>query len=130
MILSIFTDETGMDLEKAIPLVKSWGLHYIDLRSRIFQRPLEKLTDRQLEEVKKLLDDNGLKVACLQSSLGKVHLPGGERLKEEMEKLDRIIAASQILDCKLVRSFFFWQRTGRRRPASENSPSAPTFWRR
>ena len=66
MILSIFTDETGMDLEKAIPLVKSWGLHYIDLRSRIFQRPLEKLTDRQLEEVKKLLDDNGLKVACLE----------------------------------------------------------------
>ncbi len=109
MILSIFTDETGLDLEKAIPLVRSWGLHYVDLRSRIFQRPLEKLTDRQLEEVKKLLDDNGLQVACLQSSLGKVHLPDKERLKEEAEKLDRLIAASQILDCNLVRSFFFWQ---------------------
>lgn len=93
MILSIFTDETGLDLEKAIPLVRSWGLHYVDLRSRIFQRPLEKLTDRQLEEVKKLLDDNGLQVACLQSSLGKVHLPDKERLKEEAEKLDRLIAA-------------------------------------
>ena len=109
MELSIFTDETGLDLEKAIPLIRNWGLKNVDLRSLIFQRPLEKLTDEQLEDVKKLLDANGLKVTCLQSSLGKVHLPGKERLAEEMEKLDRIIRASEILDCRLVRSFFFWQ---------------------
>ena len=109
MKLSVFTDETGLDLEKAIPLIRKWGLNYVDLRSRIFQRPIEKLTDEQLADVKKLLDANGLKAACIQSSLGKVHLPDKERLKEENEKLDRIIAASQILECNLVRSFFFWQ---------------------
>lgn len=109
MELSIFTDETGYDLEKAIPLVREWGLNRVDLRSRIFQRPVEKLTDEQLADVKRMLDANGLKVACIQSSLGKVHLPGKERLAEETEKLDRIIRASEVFGCKLVRSFFFWQ---------------------
>lgn len=99
--------------KKAIPLIRKWGLNYVDLRSRIFQRPIEKLTDEQLADVKKLLDANGLKAACIQSSLGKVHLPDKERLKEENEKLDRIIAASQILECNLIRSFFFWQPPGR-----------------
>lgn len=71
MKLSVFTDETGLDLEKAIPLIRKWGLNYVDLRSRIFQRPIEKLTDEQLADVKKLLDANGLKAACIQSSLGR-----------------------------------------------------------
>ena len=55
MKLSVFTDETGLDLTKAIPLIREWGLNYVDLRSRIFQRPLEKLTDGQLADVKKML---------------------------------------------------------------------------
>ena len=109
MRLSIFSDETGMDLPKAIPLIRKWNLGYVDLRGGIFQRPLEKLDDSQLREVKKLLDDNRLKVGCLQSSFGKVHLPDRERLAEEARKLDRLIRASEILECRLVRTFFFWQ---------------------
>ena len=31
MKLSIFTDETGLDIAEAIPLIKSWGLKYVDL---------------------------------------------------------------------------------------------------
>ena len=53
----------------------------------------QKLTDEQLEDVKKLLDANGLKVTCLQSSLGKVHLPGKERLAESRRQL-KVFAAS------------------------------------
>jgi len=109
MDLSIFTDETGLELEMAVPVVKEWGLRYVDLRGMVYQHPFEKLSDEQLFSVRKLLDDNGLKVRCLQSSLGKVHLPDAGRLAEEMEKLDRIIRASEILDCKLVRCFYFWQ---------------------
>jgi predicted dehydrogenase/sugar phosphate isomerase/epimerase len=109
MYKSIFTDELGLDLAKAIPHLKEWGFTHCDLRSRIFQRPLESLSDEQLYEVKTLLEDNGLKVGCLQSAFGKVHLPDKEGLAEQMRKLERIIRASEILDCRLVRSFFFWQ---------------------
>lgn len=109
MFKSIFTDELSLDLPKVIPFLKDWGLSHCDLRGRIFQRPVEGLSDEQLFEVKKLLDVNGIKVGCLQSSLAKVHLPDKERLAEEMHKLERLIRASEILGCRLVRSFFFWQ---------------------
>ena len=109
MYKSVFTDELSLDFEKTIPYLKEWGLTYCDLRARIFQRPVEGLSDDQLREVKALLDANGLKVGCIQSSLAKVHLPNQERLDAEMHKLERIIRASEILDCKLVRTFFFWQ---------------------
>ena len=109
MKLSIFTDETGLDITEAIPLIKSWGLKYVDLRGRLFQRPLDKLTDEQMESIKKMLDENGMEVACIQSSLAKVNLPEKDRWEEEMHKLDRLIRASEIFNCKLIRSFFFWQ---------------------
>jgi len=109
MHLSIFTDELGLDLPKVIPYLKQWGLSYCDLRGLVFQKAAETLSDEELHKLKALLDENGLKVGCLQSSLGKVHLPDKQRLEEEMHKLDRLISASRILGCSLVRSFFFWQ---------------------
>jgi sugar phosphate isomerase/epimerase len=51
-------------------------------------------------------------VACLQTSLCKVHLPDAERQKKEQEKLEGIIRAADALDCRLVRSFSYWQPQG------------------
>lgn len=109
MFVSVFTDELSLDIRKTIPYLKEWGLQTCDLRGLVLHKGFEDLNEKELMEVKKLLDDNGLKVGCLQSSLGKVHLPEADRVQSEMEKLERIISASEILDCKLVRSFFFWQ---------------------
>lgn len=109
MQLSIFSDETGLDFTEALPLIKSWGMKHVDLRARIFQKPVEKLSDGQLCEVRRMLSDNGMSVSCLQTSLGKVHLPDASRLALEMEKLDGIIRAADALNCRLVRSFYFWQ---------------------
>ncbi len=109
MFKSIFTDELGLDFPKTIPYLMEWGLRYCDFRGRIFQKPIEALNEKELREVKKLLDENGLKTGCIQSSLGKVHLPSPERVEEEQKKLDGIMRASGILECDLVRSFFLWQ---------------------
>lgn len=109
MELSIFTDETGLDLVEALPVIKGWGLKNVDLRSGIYRKALESLSDDEMLTAKALIDQHGMKVACLQTSLAKVHLPGDERLTKEMAKLERIIRASEIFGCKLVRSFFFWQ---------------------
>lgn len=109
MFKSIFTDELGMDLEQALPILKSWGLNRCDLRSKIMQMPFEKLEADQLRTVKTLLDNAGFRLGCLESSLAKVHLPGPDVIAAEADKLERIIQAADILDCRLVRSFFFWQ---------------------
>ena len=112
MFLSIFTDELALDIAEALPIIRSWGLEHCDLRGRIFGRALDALTQEELVQVRELLDQHGLTVGCLQSSLAKVHLPGAERLRAEEAKLEGIIRAADALNCRLVRSFFYWQPTG------------------
>ena len=115
MILSIFTDELGMDVAQALPIIESWGMRYVDLRGQVFRKGIEFLTADELADVKTLLAKHGMQVACLQSSLAKVHLPDAERVAAEAQKLEGIIRAADALDCRLVRSFFFWQPDGAQR---------------
>lgn len=109
MFPSIFTDELALDFAETLPHLKEWGLNHCDLRGRIFGRAFESLSAEQLAEVKRLLDQHGMQIGCLQSSLAKVHLPEKERLEAEAEKLEGVIRAADALDCRLVRAFFYWQ---------------------
>jgi sugar phosphate isomerase/epimerase len=115
MFVSIFSDELNLDIVEAIPYFKAWGLEYVDLRGRIFGKALESLSRDEMVEVKKLLDNNGLKVGCLESSIAKVHLPEDpDVIQEQQAKLDTILMVADILDCHLLRCFHYWQ--GRYRP--------------
>lgn len=116
MFQSVFTDEIRLDVIEAMSVLKSWGLTHVDFRGRIFGRKFEDLTDEQLKELKFLLDQHELKVGCLQSSLGKVHLPDKQTQADELKKLEGVIRAADALDCRLVRAFFFWQP----RPTQDN----------
>lgn len=109
MKLSIFSDELGYDIRKALPILKSWGYEFIDLRALIFNKPFEGLTPEEMKALQNMLKDHGLQVAVLQSSLAKVHLPDQERQQAEKKKLEAIIRASEIFDCNIVRSFHYWQ---------------------
>ena len=109
MFLSIFTDELAVDITEALPILKQWGLKHVDFRGRVFGHAAEALPPERLGELRKLLDDHGMAVGCLQSSLAKVHLPDADRLKAEAEKLEGILRAADALDCRLVRSFHYWQ---------------------
>ena len=109
MYISIFTDELFMDIYDALPILKSWGFTHVDFRGMINGKPIERQTDEELYELKAALEKYDLKPGVIQSSLCKVHLPDAERQAKEMEKLEGIIRASNILGTKLVRTFFFWQ---------------------
>ena len=109
MRLSVFTDELAVDVTQAVPILKQWGIDTVDLRGRVFSRAIEALSDSQLCDLRKLLDDHGMRVGCIESSLAKVHLPDEARCRAESAKLEGIVRAAQALDCPLVRSFFFWQ---------------------
>jgi len=109
MFPSIFTDELGKDITEAAPVIRSWGLKHVDLRGKVFGGAIERVEPERLGELRKLLDDNGLKTGCLQTSLAKVHLPDDERRQKEAEKLEGIIRAADALDCRLARVFFYWQ---------------------
>jgi sugar phosphate isomerase/epimerase len=109
MKLSIFTDELGMDLSKGVSILNQWDLTWVDLRGRIFGAPIEALPPEDLPRLRGLLDDHGMRVGCLQSSLAKVHLPEAERRQAEAAKLEGLLRAADALDCHLARVFFYWQ---------------------
>lgn len=109
MRLSIFNDEVGLDITKAVGHFRDWGMEWIDLRGQVLGREFCMLDEAEMDEIVSLLRSNGLKVACLQSSLAKVHLPGADILASEQKKLEGIIRAAEKFDCRLVRSFFYWQ---------------------
>ena len=112
MYLSVFSDELFMDAKQSLPIIKGWGLDYVDFRGRVNGKGIEYQTDEELRELKKQLDDMGLKVGAIQSSLCKVHLPDAQRRREEEEKLEGVIRAADILNCRLVRCFNYWQPHG------------------
>ena len=109
MYISVFTDELHKEVTETLPIFAEWGFKYVDFRGAVNGLPIEKQTAQQLKALKNQLDSLGLKAGVIQSSLCKVHLPEKERIAEEMQKLEGIIRASEILDTKLVRSFNFWQ---------------------
>jgi predicted dehydrogenase/sugar phosphate isomerase/epimerase len=109
MFPSIFTDELGVDITDALPILRSWGLEYVDLRTQVFGACVESLSLDRLAKLRGLLDSQGFKVGCIQSSLAKYHLPDKDRQNAETDKLEGIIRAADALDCRLVRAFFFWQ---------------------
>jgi predicted dehydrogenase/sugar phosphate isomerase/epimerase len=109
MYISIFADGTQLEVKEALPIIKSWGMEYVDIRERINGKEVHNASAEELGEIKKQADNLGLKIAAIESYLGKIHMPNPEELKIEYQKLDGIIRAADILDCHLVRSFFFWQ---------------------
>ncbi len=109
MQLSIFNDEVGLDLAEAVSHFRNWGMEWIDLRGRVKGREFSMLDDGEMADIAGLLKQSGLKVACLQSSLAKFHLPETAQLESEKRKLEGIIRAADTFDCRLVRSFFYWQ---------------------
>ena len=109
MYISIFSDEFYQDIYQVLPIIKSWGMTHVDFRAMINGKPIEKQTDEELYALKAALDQYGLKAGVIQSSLCKVHLPDKARQAQELEKLEGIIRAADILGTRLVRSFFYWQ---------------------
>ncbi|MDY3920382.1 MAG: Gfo/Idh/MocA family oxidoreductase [Candidatus Limivivens sp.] len=110
MYISIFSDELYLDASEVLPIVKNWGMKYVDFRGQINGKGIEYQTDEELYALKAQLDSLGLKAGVLQTSLAKKHLPDKEVLEHEQEKLEGIIRASKILGTKLVRCFNYWQQ--------------------
>ena len=109
MYISVFTDELCEEVTNALPYFAQQGYKYVDFRGMVNSLPIEKQSTEQLKALKAQLDSLGLKTGVIQSSLCKIHLPDAETRRQEEEKLEGIIRAADILDCRLVRSFNYWQ---------------------
>lgn len=110
MFATVFTDELKIeDITEALDTLHAWGVEWVDLRKRIFGGTFYELDADGLKRLRTMLDERGMKVACLESSLAKAHLPDAAGQRRQAENLEGVIRAADALDCRLVRSFFYWQ---------------------
>jgi L-ribulose-5-phosphate 3-epimerase len=122
--LSIITDEISQDLGHALEVAsKEFGLGYVELRGA-WKKNIINLDEKELAEVRRLLDKFALQVTDFASPLFKTDWPGAPKSKYSPEKpqfgadfsfsqqdevLDRCIAAAKALGTDRIRCFDFWR---------------------
>lgn len=103
--ISGFADEISPRLVDQIKAFQKLDLNYIDIRgvdgTSITNKTLEEVT-----EIKKHLNENNIKVACLGSPIGKIFIT--EPYKEHLELFKHTLEIAKVLDTKYVRIFSYY----------------------
>lgn len=112
MKLSFITDEATQNFDEAIGFALQHGLQGLELRS-VDNMPIDRIDPDTLHNWKKKLDRAGLQVCNLASSFFKCRLGHDGTIETEMQKLQRLCDAADILGCPTIRGFaFFAEKSG------------------
>jgi len=106
--LAVINDEVSQELDIAIALAQEFYFDGLELRS-LWDKGLPQLSDDDIEEIRDMMDDAGLEVACLASPFFKSHIDSEEEYKQHLDILRRCIDITHKLDTNLIRGFGFWR---------------------
>lgn len=106
--LAFITDEVTQSFAHAVEFAKQYGLQGLELRT-VDNTPIDQISAETLKQWKQTLDDAGLCVPSLASSFFKCEL-SADCIDAEMEKLQRLCDAADILGCPFIRGFSFLAR--------------------
>ena len=106
-VISAFADEAGTTLNEQIAALKRNDIGYIEPRN-INGKPILTLTDEELCDVKKALDENGIKVNSLGSPIGKY--PINEPFEQHLVDFNRAIEVCKLLGTDKMRMFSFFTK--------------------
>ena len=122
--LAVINDEITQDLEKACQIAsKDFGLHWIELRS-MWDKNVTELSEKQIDDAKKILAENKLRVTDIASPLFKTDWPGAPRspLSETRDQfhanfdasaqdrlLEKCISLAKEFHTDRIRCFDYWR---------------------
>lgn len=106
--ITCFADEISSDFQTQIEVVKKQGLKYVELRSAWDINILD-LNLMQLSTMKRILDENSIKVSCIGSPIGKVFIE--DSFDEHLEKFIHGLELAHFFGCDYMRIFSFYSRT-------------------
>lgn len=105
-----FADEISQNLTAQIDGLKYLGMSYVEMRgvdgSNIIYH-----TNEKVKEIKKVLDDNGIRVSALGSPLGKIGIL--DDFDKHFEEFKRAVEIGHMLECENIRVFSFYLPYGR-----------------
>lgn len=104
-VLSTFADEIDAKLETQISVLKQCGVKYIEMRG-VNGKNLTSHTLAEVKEIKKQLDENGIKISAVGSPIGKIKIT--ESFESHLELFLHTIQIAHILETKYIRIFSFF----------------------
>ena len=111
-----FADEIAPELTAQIAGLKGLGMSYVEMRG-VDGENLIYHTDEKVAQIKKTLDDNGIRLSALGSPLGKILIT--DDFTPHFEEFKRAVEISHKMECPTIRMFSFYL------PADED----PTVYR-
>lgn len=112
LILSAFSDEYADGLVEQCQALNAFGFGYMEIRG-VNGKNVSTLTEQEVKETKKTLDDYGIKVSSIGSPLGKIKLDGD--VQAHLETAKRVFATANELGAKNIRMFSFYLPEGKTR---------------
>lgn len=107
--LCAFSDEAAAPLEGQIAALHRNGLDRMEIRG-ISKRNISVIEENEAREIKKTLDNEGIKVFSVGSPIGKVAVT--DPIEKELERLKRLINTAHILGAERMRIFSFYYPKG------------------
>lgn len=107
-LFSAFADEASADIYEQIEACKANGIDYIELRN-VNGKNISNFTVEEAKDLKKILDDAGIKVSSIGSHYGKIEIT--DDFAPHFEAFKQTVEVAKVLDTKYIRmfSFFFTQ---------------------
>ena len=104
-ILSGFADESSSELSGQIATLKRNNIGYIELRN-LKGKCIIDYTEDELVEIKKQLDEAGIKVSSIGSPIGKYNIT--DDFEPHFDRFKNAVKCAQILGTKYISMFSFF----------------------
>jgi 3-dehydroshikimate dehydratase len=108
--LSAFADEVTDDFLEQVKYLASEKVGYIEPRF-VDKKNIMDLTNNELDEVKKKIQDHGLKVSAIGSPIGKVKLD--EPFEPHLDKFKHAVDLAMFLETPFIRMFSYYAPEGK-----------------
>lgn len=116
--IAFITDEATQSFDEAVRLAGQLGLRGLELRS-VEDTPIDRVSHEKLRGYAEAKEQHNLHVIALASSFYKEDLSYPAIVAAELEKLERLCDAADILDTQYIRGFAGLAADSGRLPASE-----------
>jgi len=107
--MAVISDEVSQDPRRIVAFAKEFGLSAIELRS-LWDGPPQTLTRDRIQELKRILDDAGLKTCAIASPLLKCDFDDRTQFQAHLEILRKCLELSDALETDFIRGFTFWRK--------------------
>jgi sugar phosphate isomerase/epimerase len=103
--LTGFADEISSELDEQLNTLVDESMRYMELRS-VWDKNVLDLTDEELEKVKSVASERGIRTSSIGSPIGKVSIT--EPFERHMERFRRALYAADVMQAPYLRVFSFF----------------------